>query len=282
VQTPTTGPERQVPPPPATTRRQRREEDLIVIPEARQPGRWRLAGALVAAGLAAVLAVGLAVAYSSERRRADDLEAELATALDDQATLTGEAAAARDRLLLLEGRVIDLEERLRLAQQGRSVLAASRREARRELVRSRDALDAERARIRSFMGPAVADGTHVGKLIAVGANQNPARLITDLGRWFTGPAATQAAIADGAIRPGDTVSRYFRNQLPAWRTLPVDPSATVTLRRWNGSGTYTVSLEELQRLSNAESRRAADVFRSPFSMTLAGGQVTSLRELVYP
>lgn len=282
MQTPTTDPERQVPPPPVATRRQRREEDLIVIPEARQPGRWRLVGALAAAGLAAVLAVALAVAYTGERRRADDLEAELATALDDQATLTGEAAAARDRLLLLEGRVIDLEERLRLAHQGRSVLAASRREARRELVRSRDALEAERARFQSFMGSVVADGTHVGKLVAVGANQDPARLITDLGRWFTGRAATQAAIVDNAIRAGDTVSRYFRNELSTWRTLPVDPSATVTLRRWNGRGTYTVSLEELQRLSNALSRRAGDVFRSPFSMTLSGGQVTSLRELAYP
>ena len=236
----------------------------------------------MAAGLAVALAVGLAVAYSSERRRANDLEARLATALDDQAALTGAAAASRDRLLLLEGRVLDLEERLRLAHQGRSVLAASRRETRQQLRRSRDDLESERARFQSFMGPAVADGTHVGKLVAVGASQVPARLITDLGRWFTGRAATQAAIADDAIRPGDTVPRHFRNDLPTWRTFPVDPLATVTLRRWNGKGTSTISLDELQRLSNSESRRAGDVFRSPFAMTLSGGQVTSLRELAYP
>ena len=105
------------------------------------------------------------------------------------------------------------------------------------------------------MGPAVADGTHVGKLVAVGASQVPARLITDLGRWFTGRAATQAAIADDAIRPA-TPCPAASVTTSTWRTFPVDPLATVTLRRWNGKGTYTISLDELQRLSNSESRRA--------------------------
>ena len=282
MQTPTRGPERRAPRAPTAARPPRREQDLIVIPEAPQPRRWGLIAAMAAAGVAALLILALAVAYSGERRRADDLEAQLSTALDDQAALTGAAAASRDRIVLLESQVIELESELTLARQGKSVLAASKRETREQLRRSRDELDVERARFRSLMGPSVADGTHVGRLEAVGANQTPMRVVTDLGRWFTAPAATQAAIADGAIRPGDTMPRYFRNDDPTWRTLPVDPLATVTLLRWNGAGTYTVSLAELQRLSGADSRRAEAVFHDPFSMTVAGGQVTSLRELRYP
>ena len=151
--------------------------------------------------------------------------------------------------------MLDLEERLRLAHQGRSVLAASRRETRQQLRRSRDDLESERARFQSFMGPAVADGTHVGKLVAVGASQVPARLIADLGRWFTGRAATQAAIADDAIRPGDTVPRRFRNDLPPGARSRSIRWPRSRSRRWNGKGTFTISLDELQRLSNSESRR---------------------------
>lgn len=282
MRTPTRGPERRTPGAPAASRPSRREQDLIVIPEAPQPQRWGLIGAVVAAVIAGLLIVSLAAAYRSERRNADDLEAQVETALDDQAALTGAAAASRDRIVLLEGQVIEIREELKLARQGKSVLAASKRETREQLRRSRDELEVERARFRSLMGPSVADGTHVGRLVAVGATQTPVRVVTDLGRWFTGAAATQAAIADGAIASGHTMPRYFRNDDPTWRTLPVDPLATVTLLRWNGAGTYTVTLAELQRLSGADSRRAEAVFHDPFSMVVAGGQVTSLRELRYP
>ena len=290
MQTPTRGPEHRAPDasttPPAPssrpTRPPRREQDLIVIPEAARPRRWGPIAIGVAAGVAVLVAIGLAVAYSAERRRSDDLEAQLSAAVDDQVALTGAAATSRDRIVVLEGQVGDLEQELQRARQGRELVSASRREIRGELRRTRDELDAERARFRSFMGPAIDDGTHVGRLVAVGADQQPARIVTDLVRWFIGPAATEAAVADGAIASGQTVPRYIRNDDQTWRTVAIDPSATLTVRRWNRAGTTTVSLTELQRLSRAKSARARAMFRNPFSMTVADGQVTSLRELRYP
>ena len=237
---------------------------------------------IVAAGLALLLVIGLAVAYAAERRRSTDLEAQLAVAVDDQVALTGAAAASRDRIVALEGQVGALEQELQRARQGRELAAASRRETRGQLRSTRDELDAERARFRSFMGPAIDDGTHVGRLVAVGADQQPARIVTDLVRWFVGPAATEAAITDGAIAPGQTLSRFIRNEEQTWRIVAIDPSATVTVRRWNGAGTRAVSLTELQRLSRADTARARAMFHDPFSMTVVGGQVTSLRELRYP
>ena len=208
----------------------------------------------MAAGLAVALAVGLAVAYSSERRRANDLE-EAATALDDQAALTG-AAAASETVSCCSRAACSIWKSVSGSRtRAGPVLAASRRETRQQLRRSRDDLESERARFQSFMGPAVADGTHVGKLVAVGASQVPARLITDLGRWFTGRAATQAAIADDAIRPATpcpatSVTSFHLAHVPG-RSVGHGHA----FRRWNGKGTYTISLDELQRLSNSESRR---------------------------
>ncbi|MGH2538888.1 MAG: hypothetical protein ACRDGK_00020 [Actinomycetota bacterium] len=236
----------------------------------------------MAAGLALVLVIGLAIAYSSERRRSDDLEAQLALAVDDQAVLTGAAAVSRDRIVALERQVGGLEQELERARRGRAVIEASRRETRGQLRSARDELDAERARFRSFMGPAIDDGTHVGRLVAVGADQEPPRIVADQVRWFIGPAATEAAIADGAIAAGQTVPRYIRNDEQSWRTVAIDPSAAVTLRRWNRVGTYTVSISELQRLSHSDAARARAIFHDPFSMTVAGGEVTSLRQLRYP
>ena len=75
-----------------------------------------------------------------------------------------------------------LEGDLQRARQGRDIASASKQEARENLRQARDALDEEQARFRSYMGPVVNDGAHVGRLIAVGADQSPARVTIDLGR----------------------------------------------------------------------------------------------------
>jgi hypothetical protein len=282
VQTPTRGPQDHVPPAPRVERAPRREQDLIVIPEAREPIPWGPIAIVVAGAMALILIVALAVYAVDQRDRADALDAQLSQAIDDQRLLIDSSTAARERIAALETRLGTLEGDLTRARQGKDVLQASTKEARRNLREARRALEDEQARFRAYMGPPVADGAHTGRLFAVGADQAPARVTVDLGRWFSGAAATQAALDDGVIVTGETVPRYFRNDDLTWRTLPIDTFATVTVRRWNGSGTYTISLSELQRLSRADGRRADRIMHDPFRLTVTDGRVTALTQLRYP
>ncbi len=282
MQTPTRGPQDHVPPAPRVERAPRREQDLIVIPEAREPMRWGPIAIVVAGAMALILIVALAVYAVDQRDRADALDAQFSQAIDDQRLLIDSSTAARERIAALETRLGTLEGDLTRARQGKDVLQASTKEARRNLREARRALEDEQARFRAYMGPPVGDGAHTGRLFAVGADQAPARVTVDLGRWFSGAAATQAALDDGVIVTGETVPRYFRNDDLTWRTLPVDTFATVTVRRWNGSGTYSISLSELQRLSRADGRRADRIMHDPFRLTVTDGRVTALTQLRYP
>ena len=154
------------------------------------------------------------------------------------------ATASRERVAELETRVGVLEGDLQRARQGRDIASASKQEARENLRQARDALDEEQARFRSYMGPTVSDGPHVGRLIAVGADQSPAR-VTRTRPVVHGAAATQAAIEDGAIAAGDTGRRYFRNDRPSGARA----GRHVRHRhgtRWGGAD-LTIALEELQR-----------------------------------
>lgn len=286
MQTPTKGPQdhlpvvSRAPEPISPPKRSRFEQDLIVIPEAIQPRRRGFIAVVVAGVVALTFIIALVAYAADQRQRAGELDTQLTTALDDQRVLIDVATASRATIQTLESRLALLEGDLHRARQGRSVLAASKQEIKAQLQDVRAELEAERARFQSYMGSPLGDGTHVGRLVAVGADQSPARITTDIGRWFTGNAATQAAIEDGVIAAGDTRSRYFRNDDAAWRTLPVDLFATVTLLRWNG-GTYEITFAELQRLSRSDSARAMRIRQDPFSMTVVDGRITSLRELRY-
>jgi len=286
VQTPTKGPQDHLPVAPRAPepiyppKPSRFEQDLIIIPEAIRPRRWGVVAVVVAGAVALSLIIALAVFATDQRRRAGELDTQLTTALDDQRALIDAASASRATIQTLESRLAVLHGDLQRARQGRSVLVASKQEIKSQLQDVRAELEAERARFQSFMGAPLGDGTHVGRLIAVGADQSPSRITIDLGRWFTGNAATRAAIEDGVIAAGETRSRYFRNDDATWRTLPVDLFATVTLLRRNG-GTDQVTFAELQRLSRSDSSRARRIRHDPFSITVIGGRVTSLRELRY-
>lgn len=282
MQTPTRGPQDHVPLAPRVEKAPRREQDLIVIPEAREPRRWGPIAAVIAGVLALILIVALAVYAIDRRDRADELAAQLSQAIDDQQALVDANTALRADVAALDRRVTVLQGDVQRARQGKDVANASRQEARRELRQARQALEDEQARFRSYMGPEVGPGPHVGRLIAVGADQSPSRVTVDLGRWFTGAAATQAAITDGVIAAGDSRSRYFRNDDATWRTLPLDPSATVSVRRWGRGVRYTITLAELQRLMRAGSTRAHRITDNPFRVVVEDGRVMSFTQLRYP
>ena len=59
-----------------------------------------------------------------------------------------------------------------------------------------------RAELLAMLGPALDDGRYFGALIAVGAAQEPPRLVIDIEQWFTDQAARRPR-SKTAYRPGD-------------------------------------------------------------------------------
>jgi hypothetical protein len=123
--------------------------------------------------------------------------------------------AAQDQVAVMTERLGDLRGSLTQASDRATALEGRVSAAEAELV--------------AMIGPALPDGKHFGALIAVGANQEPPRLVIDIEQWFTDQAAVDAAIEDGiTVDPGIN-GYYIRNANPRWRAIEIDPSATVSL-----------------------------------------------------
>jgi hypothetical protein len=260
------------------------ERDLIVLPEARLPMPGWVP--FVLAGVAAfALVVGAAVMDASQRGDLRDRDAAIAAATQRAVVAESDARNAAVRIGILESRVGGLRTVLDRSRARTVVVGANRAELRRQLAGARRELDRTRARVTALTGTSTADGEHMALLVAVGGTQDPPRIVIDLGRWFTGERARRAAIADGAISPGDALphGRYLRNATPGWRTVPLDPAATVAVRGWRRhAGVTVISVSELQQLMRTNRVWAERVRHDPFWVTVSGGRVTALREQRYP
>jgi hypothetical protein len=260
------------------------DRDLIVLPEARAPlPRWV---AFAIAGAAAVaLVAGAGAMLTALRGELRERDAVIAAATERAVAAEADAHRAAVQNGALEARVTDLREQLDQTRARSEVVGASRAELRRQLARARRDLDQARARIASLAGASTEDGRHLAILVAVGGTQEPPRLVIDLARWFRGERARRAAIADGAIDPGDVLprGRYVRNARPGWRTVALDPDATVSVRGWRGHGGVTViSIDDLQRAMRSDRYWARRIRHDPFWVTVEGGRVTTLRQQRYP
>ena len=124
------------------------------------------------------------------------------------------------------------------------------------------------------IGPALPDGRHFGALIAVGADQEPPRLVIDIEQWFTDQAAFDAAEEDGVFLDHPN---YIRNSNPRWRTIAIDPAATVSLIPL-GSRSYQtdVNLSEFGELFSSYEGR--DLQWSPYWITMEDGKVVAIEE----
>jgi hypothetical protein len=260
------------------------ERDLIVIPEARSslPG-WVV---LVIAGAAAIgLVVGAVTTYSTLRNHLDARDAAIVAATDRALAAEADAQQGAVQIGVLESRVADLRAVLDRSRARTVVVGASRVDLRRQLAHARRDLDRARARLTALAGTSTVDGRHLATIVAVGSTQDPPVIVLDLGRWFTGERARRAAIADGAIDPGDVLphGRYLRNARPGWRTVPLDPAAAVTVRGWHRRpGVTSISVEDLQQLMRSPREWAERIRHDPFWVMVEGGRVTALREQRYP
>ena len=146
------------------------------------------------------------------------------------------------------------------------------------------------AQLDAMLGPQLSDGRYLGNMVAVGANQDPPRLVIDVEQWFTGDAATQAAREDGQLPPGETTvpdGFYIRNQNPRWRTIEIDPTTTVSLTAWlNGqvSDPQVITLDRFGSLfsTTAEWPKSQVLHYDPFWITVRDGKVVAIHQQYLP
>ena len=172
--------------------------------------------------------------------------------------------------------------------------AAQLARVRTQLAAARSAAGVDKANLQAqldaMLGPPLADGRYLGILVAVGANQDPPRLVIDVEQWFTGDAATQAARQDGQLPPGETSvpdGYYIRNQSPRWRTIPIDPATTVSLTVWpNGQvgAPQVMPLDRFGALFNvvAGGPRADALHVGPYWITVRDGKVVAIHQQYLP
>lgn len=185
------------------------------------------------------------------------------------ANAIAERDTARDEVATLSDRVDGLEAKL---------VAAGARTTNLE----GEVLDAKR-HLLAMVGPALPDGKHFGHLYAVGATQRPPRLVIDIEQWFTDRAAVDAAIEDGVSVDAGINGYYIRNVNPRWRTIEIDPAATVSLATYpygDPSDPTTVSLKRFGELFYSHDGRLLQY--SPFWSTVEDGRIVSIEEQFIP
>ena len=183
------------------------------------------------------------------------------------------ATEARDEAVAmastLSDRVAGLQRRLLAADSRADTLAADAAAARAALLAVR--------------GPALDDGRHFGELIAVGATQEPPRLVIDVEQWFTDQEAVDAAIEDGVTVDPGINGYYIRNEDLRWRIIVIDPATGVTLKTYpfaDPSQPTTITLREFGELFSSFEGRLLPL--SPYWITVEDGTVVAIEEQFIP
>jgi hypothetical protein len=172
-------------------------------------------------------------------------------------------------------RVADLQRQI-------ETLGASKQHAATQLNAIGRSLDRARARMTALLGSPLADGRYFGAVVAVGASQTPPRLVIDLERWLTGDPARKAEIEYG-VPPENLYDNFIENESPAWRTLEIAPTATVSILALGSGapfrhvgtglvGTHRISLKRLARLETLGR------VSNPYWITVSNGRITSIEE----
>ena len=134
--------------------------------------------------------------------------------------------------------------------------------------------------------PALADGKHYGEIKAVAVD--PDSVTFDVEEYLTGQAATDAAVADGVIKPGESMPDdvYVRNTNKATTTLAVAPSVEVRILGLDGGAPTMkpVSFAEFAKRfkGNIAPRALGSLKEFGYWVTLTNGQVTAIEEQYHP
>jgi hypothetical protein len=127
--------------------------------------------------------------------------------------------------------------------------------------------------------PVLADGHYDAYIsrVEVPYEGGTGRLVVDLVQVFDGPAARDAAIADGVTRDkAQYLGVYVRNQNPRLRTLPLAGDARLDLR----GGCEAPLSHQLAALAADARAMSGPVHTYYFTLTVAGGAVHRVQEFV--
>ena len=182
-------------------------------------------------------------------------------------------AAANERIATLSERVDELEQ-----QVGTD---GPRLDGR--LQEMHEALRAARAELAAVAGPSLADGRHLVRIVAVGDDQQPPRLIVDVQQWFTDQAAVDAAIEDGVPREDAGIDGYYiRNDSPRWRIAEVAPAAQVSLTQYPHGQIDDPGIVGLERFRTLFGSDGEYLRYSPYWITVEDGTVQQIEEKFLP
>lgn len=212
--------------------------------------------------------MALAVIVRRQDGMLQDRETEVATLRTQVVSLRSLGASAREEL----ARMTEANERLR------ERVGTTADELRGELATMQQRYDA-------MVGPALTDGRHFGRLITVGADQSPPRVIIDIEQWFTDEAADQAAAEDGMLTPGQIHVEngyYIRNENPRWRVVEVVPASTVAIVTYPYGQIDDPLTVGFERFSHLFARDAHWIASSPYWITVRDERVIAIEQQFIP
>lgn len=219
---------------------------------------------LIPVAIAAALVLLMAGTFAWRQGELRDRDAAIAE-------VVAQRDAAQQGVTGLSGEVDRLRTKLDASATGRDGVA-------RDLV-------AARAQLERMLGPVPADGRSFGELIAVGADQDPPRVVIDLEQWFTDQAADEAASQDGELPPGERHvpnGYYIRNVDPRWRMLPVDPAAPVSLTTYPFGQIDQPLVVTFQRFADLFASHTNELRWYPYWITVRDGRVVAIDEQYIP
>lgn len=128
----------------------------------------------------------------------------------------------------------------------------------------------------------VPDGTGFGYVTSVSVAESTVSI--DVAELLTGDEAVKAAVADGALEPGETSipnDYYVRNRNPKVRVAPVGPSAGIGVLEDDG-GPDISSASLAQLAASVAATSGEDGPRLPVQFVATGGVIERIDEMYFP
>jgi hypothetical protein len=238
---------------------------LRVVPEPEAPPERRVAFMVTIALVVLAMLVGATAGYVWQHRLMTDRDASIAALQVDLIRLGDQLGVQEGRMAESQRVVITQQEfiqglrtrnaNLHLRYQ---IAIGNEQASQQALLQSQAELQAANETVRTLVGPQLADGTYVGYLMAVGSQQSPPRLVIDRAKMVP--------------------DQGLVNELPAWRTVRISPTASVVVLSLRPYHPQTISLDRLAHLFVNPAPWADRVTYAPFRIIVSGEVVTSIRE----
>jgi hypothetical protein len=254
---------------------------IVLIGEAEEP-RPNLLIVLGVLALVAAMALGGGIVYAWQQGQIHDRDQLVHDARVETQNAQNAADGAFASVAQLQSQVTNLESIIEQQGKNQDIQQGQINDAQGRVAAAEARLGEVKDHLRSVTGPTVSNGRHIAFLLAAGPVQSPPMMVIDLGRWFSGDAARQAAVADGALTTGEHLfhGRYLRNTEHDWRILDVSTGALFAIRHYNGATIPTnVSFTTLASILNgAGSDRIA---HNPFWVQVEHHAIVSGHEQRY-